>query len=118
MNIRPFAPREDLRPPATWRGLLEGARSEHEVVSIARDFAASFAPVELDAMPIELRPRKLSDAEDVADYAFELIRFRLQHGEGTPPIVARFADFHAQASIRTSQIAWLRRQPDYIRDSA
>ena len=117
-NIQHFPPRDDRRPPTTWIGLLDGAHSEHDVVSIVRDFAAFFSPDELDAMPAALRPRKTSDADDIADYAFDLIRYRLEHGEATPAIVARFADFYARASIRMSQLAWTERRPDYVRDTA
>lgn len=104
MTIHPFHARDDHhRPGSAWRHLLDVAASEQDVVARLREFVASFTPYELEALPPELRPRKLVDASNVCGYAFELRRETMLRGD-PPAILAAFADIFGYAAQRASQL--------------
>jgi hypothetical protein len=83
-----------------WENRLGAATTEPEVVALAKDFLASFTPGEIARLPESCRPRKLFDADDVTNYAFELAWRNCEDGG----VIERFARFFSQASRRLSQI--------------
>jgi hypothetical protein len=93
-------------PTLSWQGRLDAAASSEDVVSVARDYLASFTPYELAAMPGACRPpSKLYDGEDLTTYAFELVRHSSEHDAAeVAEMVHKFAHFFSSASIRLSEI--------------
>ena len=57
----------------SWQDQLEQARTEADVVALVREFMATVSPWEVARLPEALRPRKITDASDVTQYAFDLV---------------------------------------------
>jgi hypothetical protein len=88
----------------TWQRRLDMARTVTDVVGVARDFLASFDPPELHALPTPCAPpAKLIDGDDIASYAFDLLRYECE-APGTADLVHRLARFFSHASIRLAQL--------------
>ncbi|HET7403932.1 MAG TPA: hypothetical protein VFJ62_19195 [Usitatibacter sp.] len=106
MSIHQFHARNDHhRSPMSWHMVLDCATTLEEVVSVARDFVASFTPYETEFLPPECRPRKIVDAKDVSDYAFELTRASCTgQGEGAA-IADKFKAFFADAAARVASLS-------------
>jgi hypothetical protein len=102
----------------TWDAKLDAAQSEYGVVMIARDFAATLDPWEIASLPEACRPAKIIDANDVAFYAFLLMRHHAIDNPQAAAIIDRLATFFSTASIRLSQILATSNQPGEARDSA
>ncbi len=60
------------RPSDIWLYVIDGAESERDVVTAARDFLATLSPVELSRLTECCRPGKINDGEDISDLAFRL----------------------------------------------
>src|SRR4051794_806942 len=58
----------------TWIDRIDDASSPVEIMDIARVYVASLSPPEIAVLPPKCRPRKLVDTDDVAEYAFDLVR--------------------------------------------
>lgn len=117
MSIHSFHAKHDHhRSPITWQGLLDSANSEAEVVAVARDFMASITPHEVELMPAECRPRKLADAEDLAQYSYDLAVHRRDVDDAGTRLVQVFAAFFADASARIALVS--RRGNETQRESA
>jgi hypothetical protein len=87
----------------TWQHRLDHARTADEVVAVARDFLASFEPAELQSLPESCRPVAKVFEDDIASYAFDLMR----HESGpTEPgeLVHKLARFFSHASMRLAQL--------------
>ena len=88
----------------TWQERIEDAGTEPEVVAVARDYLARLSQDEYAELPLELRPRKIVDANDIAAYALDLAR----HEAADPDemnLVQRLAQLLSLASVRVSEIA-------------
>jgi hypothetical protein len=90
--------------PATWQDQLSGARTEGEVVDVARDFIARFTPDEIAQLPDACKPGKIVDAEDISELALTLMRHHCDDGEGATTPIHRLAAFFSNASVRVSQL--------------
>jgi len=55
---------------------LEQADSEREVVAIVRDYLARIGPAEIATLPEDCWPTKITDREDVGEYALRIARRR------------------------------------------
>lgn len=105
MTIHSFHPKHDHhRSAMSWQMVLDAAQSEQELVQVARDFLASFTPHEVELLPVECRPRKLVDGEDVAAYSYDLTLHRWDDGDAAAAVIQSFARFFADASERLAQI--------------
>jgi hypothetical protein len=106
MSIHQFHSKNDHhRSPMSWHMVLDCATTPEEVISVARDFVASFTPYEVEFLPPECRPHKIVDAKDVSEYAFELTRASCdEKGEGAT-IAAKFKAFFADAAERLAKLA-------------
>ncbi len=94
------------RPPTvmlTWQQRLGEARATEEVLWVVKDFIASWHPEELSSLPDDCRPGRLADPDDVAFYAFTLVREQ-RMTERYNPSLHRMATFFSAASHRISQI--------------
>jgi hypothetical protein len=90
--------------PLSWQGRLHGARSEEDVVDIVRDFVATFSPRDLTDVPSRLWPPKMRDARDVTDYAYVLVRFRVDDEKSSSSAIDRLSAMFSDATVRISQI--------------
>jgi hypothetical protein len=102
----------------TWDAKLDAVQSEYGVVMIARDFAATLDPWEIACLPEACRPAKITDANDVAFYAFLLMRHQTSDDPRAAAILERLAAFFSTASIRLSQILATSNQPEESRGPA
>jgi len=103
MSIYPYPGRQRLTA-TSWPQRLRSATSEQEVVDIARDFVATFSPYDLARLPAELRPGRFVDGNDVADFAFNLVRQDHDDAEGTARCIHKMTHFFTQASVRLSEV--------------
>ncbi|HEX4780765.1 MAG TPA: hypothetical protein VH301_08440 [Usitatibacter sp.] len=97
----PRQPERKLRSLG-WQGQLDQATRPEAVLAVARDYLAQISPEEVAQLPEDCRPGRLVDAEDVADYAFEL--GRRQSSPDAPEIMHKLSAFFGDASNRLSQI--------------
>jgi hypothetical protein len=105
VSIHPFQGHGLHMTGTTWQHRLDAARDVEEIVSAARDFVALFGPLELAALPQPCHPPvKIFDADDVASYAFELVRFECAVGSDTAELVRKLARFFSHASMRVAQL--------------
>lgn len=88
----------------SWQDQLDRAKSEADVVAIVREFMATVSPWEVARLPEPLRPRKITDASDVTQFAFDLVRGDILDNEGTQRVLHRLAHLFSRASLRLSQI--------------
>ena len=97
---------EDHKSPASvgWQGRLQAATSREDVVGVARDFLALVGPEEVARMPVDCRPVKLVDGEDVANYAVTLTRRSCDPDCFGDHNLQRIAAFFGDALGRLSQL--------------
>lgn len=88
----------------SWQESLGLARSEQDVVRIARDFVASLNPYEVAQLPAPCKPGKFFNAEDITAFAFEVVRYRCEDKEQTRELVHKIAAFFSHASTCLSRI--------------
>jgi hypothetical protein len=87
-----------------WTERLKIARTEAEVMALARDFLASFDDYELRFLPPRCQSRVLLCANDISTYAFDLVAHRCEEMDASARLVRRLAEFFTGASIRLSEI--------------
>lgn len=87
----------------TYESLLAAARSEADVVAVALDYVSTFGPEELAKLPPECRPRRMKDAEDLADLAIALTRQRIAASEPLA-VLCQMEAFFAHACARISRL--------------
>ena len=90
--------------PLNWQGRLHEARTEEEVVDVMRDFVATFSPRDLAEVPTRLWPPKMRDARDVTDYAFVLVRHRVDDERSSSGAIDRLSALFSDATVRISQL--------------
>ena len=104
MSIYPYAASGSGLQAVSWPQRLKSARTEAEVVDVARDFLATFSPYDLARLPEELRPGRLVDGNDVNDVAFTLVRHDHDDGRGTARSIHRLTTFFTNASVRLTEL--------------
>jgi hypothetical protein len=87
----------------TWQERIEEAGTEPEVVAVTRDYLARLSQDEYAELPLELRPRKIVDANDIAAYALDLARHEAEDPDEMN-LVQRLAQLLSRASVRVSEI--------------
>ena len=87
----------------TWQERIDEAGSEPEVVAVARDYLATLSHDEYAGLPLELRPRKIVDANDIAAYALDLARHEGQDPEEMK-LVERLAQVMSRVTMRVTEI--------------
>ena len=96
-------PRDSLEP-VTWPELLALASTPQEVVQISLDFFASLTPHEVASLPPDcVPPHRLSEPEEVVDYAFRLVRQRCRVDDDNS-VLFRTANFFSHAARRVAQL--------------
>ena len=99
-----FTSPRDFQGPVTWSELLALATTPQEVVKISLDFFASLTPQEVASLPPDcIPPHRLSEPEQVVDYAFMLVRQRCRVDDDNS-VLFRTANFFSHAARRVAQL--------------
>lgn len=91
----------------TWFSQIDRARSVTELLSLTRDYIATWSPEELALLPPECRPGRIRDAQDIEDLHGTLVdvyRVTRVTGEALEAL-QRLTSFFVRLSIRLSEIA-------------
>jgi hypothetical protein len=90
----------------TWFSQLERSKSIPEVISVVRDFMATFTPSELALIPEKCRPPRLRDEEDVETLHSLLVEeYRVSRATGAElDALQRLTSFIVRTSIRLSEL--------------
>ena len=100
-----FNPSDRPLPTVTWEQRLDSAPGEREIVAISREFLAMFDPFELHALPEQCRPpTKIVDADDISNYAFDLVRYGCDTRNAETTLLQRLSNFFTLAGARLSQV--------------
>ena len=86
-----------------WQARLAEARDPDEVLNLANQFLSTWLPSEIAALPNDCHPRGFACLDDIAFYAFRLVREQCSGREGTVEL-HRMAIFFAGASQRIAQL--------------
>ena len=91
----------------TWYRLLDNARNSLEVVAVAREYLATWTPVEIARLPIDVRPKKLRDERDIEDLHSALVEeYRDTAAQGLSlDALQRLTTFMVRAAIRISELS-------------
>ena len=91
----------------SWEGQLEQAATPAEVIAIARDYLALLAPEEIVLLPVDARPRRVRDADDLAEIHERLVEaYQRTRASGAElALLQRLASFFARATARLSDLA-------------
>ena len=93
----------------TWPDLLNAVDSPEEVLSVVKNFLATWDPFELNALPLECKPPAyFLQPEDVVSFAFTVVQHHCGLGSGDPGTF-RMATFFAHAARRIATLT--RRTP-------
>lgn len=82
---------------------LRAADSEQAVVELTRRYLSEWQPAELAAIPPECRPRRVADAEELADLAFALTKARIA-ASAPHRLLEEMEAFFAMACARVSEL--------------
>jgi hypothetical protein len=88
---------------AAWQGRLGSASSVAEVVILVHEFLDSWTAAEIARLPQDCQPRAMDSSDDIAYYAFLLVREQCAESGHTIEL-HRMATFFASASQRVSEI--------------
>jgi hypothetical protein len=87
---------------ATWAELLEAARTSEDVLGVARDYLATWEPLERAAMPAPCKlPSEFATPEELVDFAFNVVQYHCGPGAGNE-LVGRAARFFSVAARRVA----------------
>jgi len=97
-------------PAGLWPQVLDDAVTEHDLVMVVREYLATLGPDEIARLPADCRPGKITDGEDVGDFAFRLATAHLEFaGSRTDRLLLeRVMGFFTRA---TSRLASLQASP-------
>lgn len=99
---------------SAWLGRLNTATSTAEVVVLAREFLATWSADDLAKLPDSCEPGEISSSDDIAFYAFQLVREQCS-GDSQCVELHRMATFFSSASQRVSQILAIAKYQKLIR---
>jgi hypothetical protein len=91
---------------STWHRQIDDAASVAEVVSIARDFLATWTPQELARLPAECRPGKIRDESDIAELHARLAEeYRTTRASGDELTTLQLiTSFMVRTSVRIAEL--------------
>ena len=94
------------RPAGRWPNMLDSARTEHDLVTIVREYIATWTPEELGRLPASCRPGKVNDAEDVSELAFGLASAHIAFSGELPDrlLLERLMSFFTHAATRLAAL--------------
>ena len=99
---------------SAWQGRLNMASSTAEIVVLAREFLATWSADDLAKLPDTCEAGEMSSSDDIAYYAFRLVREQCS-GDAQCVELHRMATFFACASQRVSQILAIAKYQKLIR---
>lgn len=110
MQLAAHEPSRDLLPP-DWRSVIHGAATEDELVSVTRDYLACWSPEEIARLPVECRPGRVRDGEDIGRWAFELRSCHLARRVASEdePLLLKMMLFVNEAAERLARVQGARR---------
>lgn len=90
----------------SWFRQIDGARSVSEVLSIARDYIATWTPEELARLPAECRPGRIRDETDLEQLHSVLVEEYRRNRLPTEDLAAlqRLTSFMVRSSVRLAQL--------------
>ena len=91
----------------SWEQRLDVAPSTNEVLELVREFMANIPAAEWEGLPQALRVPALADPDDVASFAFDIVRYHCVGPTDPLPVAARLAVFLSAATRRIAQISAL-----------
>jgi hypothetical protein len=110
--VTPTSRDRETPSAVTWPELLALASSPEEVVRISLDFFASLTPAEVASLPPEcVPPHRFGSPEEIVDYAFTLVRYRVSADEDNT-ILFRLANFFSHAARRVAELMSAAPSPD------
>jgi hypothetical protein len=85
-----------------WRGELEAATTDKDVLNVARDYVALLSREEFLSLPADCRPGKLTTCDDVVAAALKLVRENLHFPTDTEAtrVLHEVSEFFAAASAK------------------
>jgi hypothetical protein len=91
---------------SSWVDQLDAAKAVSEVVSIVRDYLATWTPAELARLPVPCRPIKIRDESDIAsmhEHLAEEYRTTRASGDALTSL-QRLTAFVVRASVRIAEL--------------
>ena len=90
----------------SWYSHLDRAKTVGDAVAVARDFMATWSPEELALLPMQCRPGRLRDQEDIETLHGTLVEaYRLSRATGVElDALQRLTSFVVRASIRIAEL--------------
>jgi hypothetical protein len=98
-----FHSQAEPQRPLGWSDLVDLADTPQKLVSLARDYVATWDPWEVNALPVDCRPPHLLDPESIVEYAFALAHYERLSGADDSG-VRRMASFFSQAAQRAAAL--------------
>lgn len=91
---------------SSWHGQIDDAKSVAEVVSIARDFLATWTPQELARLPAHCRPGKIRDESNIAELHGRLAEeYRTTRASGDELTTLQLiTSFMVRTSVRIAEL--------------
>lgn len=93
------------RLPDCWANRLSAARTEADVVWVARDFLSELTFEEVKRLPEICRPFRIVDGQDVTWYAMTLLRHQFDAQNAEHRLETRLTMFFSEASVRLAQLS-------------
>jgi hypothetical protein len=91
---------------SSWINQLDAAKSVAEVVSIVRDYIATWTPSEIARLPVPCRPAKIRDDTDIASLHERLaVEYRMTRASGDALTSLQIlTSFVVRASVRIAEL--------------
>ena len=92
---------------SSWFQQIDAAKTPFEVVNITRDYLATWTPDELARLPVQCRPGRIKDEQDIDQLHVFLVE---EYGRGrlsddALSALQRITSFIVRASVRIAQLA-------------
>ena len=88
-----------------WRPVIQGSTTETQLLTVMREYCASWLPSELAELPEGAPPCRVDSAEDIAGLAVEFTAYELKF-DGPAPVKAML---HDMALVFTAAAQHLKR---------
>jgi hypothetical protein len=91
---------------ASWFQQMDNARDPAEVVTIVRDYIATWTPQEIAKLPVEVRPQRVRSAEDIDElHACAVDAYRTTRASGDELTALQvMTGMLVRASVRLAQL--------------
>jgi hypothetical protein len=89
----------------SWVQRIDHAMCIDDVMCITREFVAALDYTAVARLPVAcVPPRLIQSEDDVAAYAYDVLRLREEMAAESAPLLERIGDVFARASVRISQL--------------